>query len=175
MPTPTKELIIKEIEREFEQHPYAFLSSFEGLKVSDISEFRRSLEKVAGRSLTVKHSFVKKVFANRSLSDAEKFLKGQILVTFAKKDPQMASKALMDFAKANNKLVPAGLIFEGKVYGSEFIKQLSTLPSRQELLTQMVVRMKSPISGFVMTLNAVLRGVVIALNEIKKQKETKSA
>jgi large subunit ribosomal protein L10 len=175
MPTPAKELIVKEIEREYEQHPYAFFSSFDRLTVSDVSELRRSLEKVAGRSLTAKHAFVKKVLASRTLSEAEKFLAGQILVTFVKQDPQFASKALVDFAKKNKKFVPSGIIFEGKVYGGEFIQRLSALPSRHELLTQMVVRMKSPVSGFVMTLNAVLRGLVIALSEIKKKKETTSA
>ncbi|MFA6600077.1 MAG: 50S ribosomal protein L10 [Candidatus Omnitrophota bacterium] len=174
MPTIAKELIIQEIAKEFEKNPYAFISTFESMPVADMSEFRRTMEKCSTRSLLVKHSFVKKVFAQRSLGDAERFLKGQVLVTFAAKDPQVASKALVAFAKSNKKVVPAGLVFEGKVYGEEFIKALSIMPSRHELLTQMVIRMKSPISGFVMTLNQVLRGFVVALNEIKKQKEGKT-
>lgn len=174
MATVAKELIAQEIAKEFEKNPYAFISSFEAMPVADLSDFRRTMEKSARRSLLVKHTLAKRVFAEKSLSEAEKFLKGHVVVTFANKDPQVVSKALMDFAKANSKVVPVGLIFEGKVYGEEFIKALSSMPSRHELLTQMVVRMKSPISGFVMTLNQVLRGFVVALNEIKKQKEGKS-
>jgi large subunit ribosomal protein L10 len=174
MTTIAKEMIVKEIAKEFDNNPYAFISTYDSMGVADVSEFRRTMEKVAGRSLLVKHTLAKKVFGQKALGEAERFLKGQVVVTFAKKDPQVASKALMKYAKTNTKLVPTGLIFEGKVYSEDFIKRLSEMPSRHELLTQMVIRMKSPISGFVMTLNQVLQGFVIALNEIKKKKEGQS-
>lgn len=162
---------MREIVREFENHPYAFISNFEGLSVADISDFRRTLEKVASRSLVVKHSLAKKVFTNRNCSSAEKFLKGQILVTFGKGEPQAISKTIVEFARTHEKLVPAGVVFEDHVYDREFIKQLARLPSRYELLTQVAVRIKSPISGLVLTLGQIMRGLVCAINEIKRKKE----
>jgi len=172
MPSMVKEMMLKEIRENFEANPYTFISNFEGLTVADIVELRGSLEKSTKRSLVIKHTLVKKIFKERSYTEAEKFLNGSVLFTFCEKDPQMASKALMDFAKGNQKLVPAGVIFEGKIYDQAFVEQLSKLLSRQELLTQVVVRIKSPISGLVMTLGQVMRGVVVALNAIKQKKET---
>lgn len=174
MPSFVKEILMKEVEKEFEA-PYAFISSFESLPVADVSEFRRTIEKVSKRSIMLKHSFAKKVFEQRSYGDASKLLKGQVLITFGSENPQNISKAIVDFAKTHEKFVPTGMIFENKVYGQEFVKQLAKMPSRHELLTQVVVRVKSPISGFVMTLGAITRGLVIALNEIKKQKEAVAA
>lgn len=171
MPSLVKELMIKEIQGEFESNPYAFISSFEGLSVADFSDFRRTLEKVAKRSLVIKHSLAKKVFEERQLQGADKLLKGSVCVTFGAKEPQVISKAIIDFAKTHEKLVPSGVIFENQVFGQEYVKSLAKLPSRRELLTQVAVRMKSPISGFVMTLNQLIRGVVVALNEVKKQRE----
>ena len=141
------------------------------MTVGDLSNFRQSVGKVAKRTLLVKHSLAKKIFDGQKLAGAEKFLKGQTLFTFGDKDPQETSKAIVQFAKGNDKLKPAGMIFEGKVFGSEHVKSLSALPSRHELLTHLVVRVKSPISGLVMTLSQVMRGFVVALNEVKKQKE----
>ena len=171
MPSLAKELMMREVAKEFENNPYAFISNFEGLSVADISDFRRIVQKVAGRSLVVKHSIAKKVFANQNCPSAEQFLKGQILVTFGKSEPQAISKTIVEFAKTHEKLVPAGVLFENQVYDKEFIKQLAKLPNRQGLLTQVVVRMKSPISGLVLTLGQMMRGFVCALNEIKKKKE----
>lgn len=171
MPSLAKELMMREVAKEFENNPYAFITNFEGLSVADISDFRRTVEKVAGRSLVVKHSMAKKVFASQNYAAAEKLLKGQILVTFGKSEPQAISKTIVEFAKTHEKLIPAGVLFEKQVYGKEFIKQLAILPNRQELLTQVVVRIKSPISGFVLTLGQIMRGFVCALNEIKKKKE----
>jgi len=171
MPSESKKIMFEEITQEFEKNPYAFISRLEGMTVVDISDFRRSVEKCSERSLVVKHSMAKKVFEARQWAGAEKFLTGQVIVTFGKKEPQDISKSLVEFAKKNDKLVPEGVIFEGQVFDESFVKQLSQLPNRHELLTQVVVRIQSPISGFVMTLNQVLRGFVVALNEIKKQKE----
>lgn len=175
MPSATKEMMLKEIETEFNASTCAFISTYETLSVADLSDFRRQTEKFAKRSLQVKHTLAKKAFQAKKFSDAEKFLKSQVLVTFGTKDPQAISKAIVDFAKANNKLTPAGMIMDNKVYGYEFLQQLAKLPSRHELLTQVVVRVKSPISGFVMTLGQLTRGLVVALNEVKKKKELQAA
>lgn len=170
MPSEAKEMLMKEVEKEFKA-PYAFFSSFDKIGVADLSEFRKSTSKVAKRSLVVKHTFAKKILEKRSLGGFEQLLKGQVVVTFGEAEPQNISKAIVDFMKTNDKMVPAGMIFEDKIYGQDFVKQLAKMPSRHELLTQVVVRVKSPISGFVMTLGAITRGLVVALNEIKKQKE----
>ncbi len=171
MPSPIKEIMMKELEKEFQTSSCAFFSSFDSLSVADMSDYRRALEKVSKRSMVIKHAMARKIFSASKMEAAENFLKGQILVTFGTKEPQVISKSLMDFAKTHNKLVPAGLILDNQVYDANYVKQLAKLPSRKELLTQVVVRIKSPISGFVMTLGQLIRGFVVTLNEIKKQKE----
>jgi large subunit ribosomal protein L10 len=175
MPSLTKELMFNEIIKEFDASTCAFISTYNALSVADISDFRRQTEKFAKRSLHVKNTLAKKVFEKKKYDGAEKFLKGQVLVTFGTKEPQAISKVIIDFAKKNNKLVPTALIMDDKVYGQEYVRQLASLPSRHELLTQVVVRVKSPISGFVMTLGQLMRGFVVALNEVKKKKELQSA
>lgn len=171
MPSFVKEAMLKEIKEQFEGNPYAFFSSYEGIAVADISEFRRNIEKISKRSVMVKHTLAKKALEGRALNGVEKILKGSVVVTFTDKDPQLVSKVIMEYAKTHEKWIPQGVIFEGKVYDKEFVKALARLPSRKELLTQVVVRAKSPISGFVMTLGQIMRGFAAALNEIKKQKE----
>ena len=164
-------MMLKEITKELEGSPYAFMTHFEGLTVSDLSDFRRSTEKVAKRSLVVKHALAKKVFSELKIQEAEKFLTGSVIVTLGDKEPQVISKAIVDFSKSHEKLVLAGAVIDRKVYDQSYVKRLAGLPSRHELLTQVVVRVKSPITGLVLTLGQVLRGFVVALNEIKKKKE----
>ena len=170
MPSVVKELMMREIISQFNENSYAFLSRFDGMSVADLSDLRRSLEKVSKRSLVVKHSLAKKVFSETKLAGADQLLKGSILVTFGKQDPQLISKALVDFSKTNQKLVPTGVIFEKQTYGEDFVKRLAKLPSRKELLTQVVVRVKSPITGLVLTLGQITRGLVVALAAIKDKK-----
>lgn len=171
MPSVEKELMMKEIVQEFEKSPYAFISSFHGLKVSDLSEIRRNLEKVSSRSIVVKHTMACKILKQLNFKDTDSFLNGSVVLTFGDKDPQKISKALMTSAKGNEKWKPSGVIFEGDTKGFDFVKRLAALPSKKELLTQMLLRMNAPISGFVTVLSGLTRGLVVALSEIKKQKE----
>ena len=170
MPSVVKEIMMKELVGQFGENPYAFISKFDGMNVADLSDLRRLLEKVSRRSLVVKHSLARKVFSESKLAGADQFLKGSVLVTFGRQDPQLISKTLVDFAKTNQKLVPTGVIFEKQAYGEDFVKRLARLPSRHELLTQVVVRVKSPITGLVLTLGQLARGLVVALAAIKDKK-----
>ncbi|HNX67925.1 MAG TPA: 50S ribosomal protein L10 [Candidatus Omnitrophota bacterium] len=175
MPSFEKELMFQEIIKEFEKSPYAFISNLQGISVLDISDARRGLEKVSRRSLMVKHAMARKIFAKFNVAGAEKYLNGSVVITFGDKDPQEISKRLVDFAKTNQKWKPAGVIFEGQVHGEDFIKQLAKLPSRKELLTQLVLRMNSPIHGFVNVLGALTRNLVVALEEVRKKKAAAGA
>lgn len=175
MPSIVKEIMYKEIKDNLENSPYAFISSFEKCTVKELSEMRLALEKVSRRSLVVKQALARKVLAELSLEGAAEYFDKQIVITFGDRDPQVISKAIVDYAKTNKKLTPSGVLFEKKAFDSTFVQQLAQLPSRQELLTQVVVRIKSPISGFVMTLGQLLRGLVTVINEVKKQKETGTA
>ncbi len=175
MPSFEKELMYKELVRELESSPYAFISNLNGVSVLDISDARRGLEKVAKRSLMVKHAMARKIFKEMNFNGAEKYLSGSVVITFGDKDPQEISKKLVDFAKTNEKWKPAGVIFEGQVYGDEFVQQLAKLPSRKELLTQLVLRMNSPIQGFANVLGALTRNLVVALEEVRKKKAAAGA
>ncbi len=175
MPSVVNNTILEEIKQEFETNPYAFISSFQGVSVADISELRRVLEKSAKRSVVVKHSLAKRAFSDLDLGDVEQYFKGNLLVTLGDAEPQEISKKLVEFSKTNANFVPCGVVYERAVYGEAYVKALADLPSRKDLLAQVVTRIQSPISGFVMTLNQMLRGLAVALNEIKKQKEAGSA
>ena len=175
MASQLKELMLKELQNEFNETPYAFISTFDNASVAELSEFRDKVRSVAKRSMVVKHALAEKIFEDLKYTEAKKFLKGAVLVTFGDKDPQFISKQIVEYAKVNKKFASGGVIFEEKVMDSVFVENLATLPSREELLTQLVVRVQSPIFGFVMGLNQVLRGFVQVVNEIKKQREAESA
>lgn len=66
--------------------------------------------------------------------------------------------------------VRGGLV-EGQVISADDVKQMASIPSREVLLAQMLGSMMSPVSGFVMTLNGVLRNFVQVMDAIAKEKE----
>ena len=168
--TLAKRLIYEELEKELGSSPNAFFSRFDRLTVQDMSELRRNLEKVSRRTIVVKHTLAKKILEKAKFAEASRFLEGSVLVTLGAQDPQLVSKTLVDFMKGRENMELKGMILDGRVFEGSFVKELARLPGRKELLTQVVVRMKSPITGFVLTLKGLVQSFVIALSEIQKKK-----
>ena len=54
---------------------------------------------------------------------------------------------------------------------AEEIKQIASLPSREELITKLVFLLQSPITSFVRTLNELPRQFVGVLDQVSKKKE----
>ena len=66
----------------------------------------------------------------------------------SKDDATAAARILCKFAKDADKLeVKAGVV-EGKVYDEAGVKALSTIPSREELLSKLLGSIQSPIANF---------------------------
>lgn len=165
-----KRLMLEELEKEFASSETTFFSRFERLTVQDLSELRRSLEKMSKRTVMVKHSLARKVLEKTKFRDAARFLEGFVLVTLGSQDPQAVSKTLVGFVKGHENFELKGMILDGEVYEGSLIRELARLPSRKELLTLVAIRMKSPIARLAMTLGNLTRSLAVALNEIYKKK-----
>ena len=170
----SKRLMFEELEKEFKASENAFFSRFDRLTVADMSELRRNLEKVSTKTRVVKHTLAKKILEKTKWADASRFLDGSILVTLGAKEPQLVSKTLVDFIKTHENVELKGMILEGLAYDASFVKQLAKLPSRKDLLTQVAVGLKSPITRLAVTLKGIVQSLVIALNEVHKKKSSEA-
>ena len=92
-------------------------------------------------------------------------------------DPAAVAKAIRDFAKekGNEALIVKGAIFEGKLLSQEQVFALANLPSREQLLSQLVGTLAGPMRGLVTVLSGPARGFVTCLSQIKDKKEKEQA
>ena len=107
-----------------------------------------------------------------------KSLDGSILTAVGYADEVSAAKILKDLVTAKKlankdkqidlKLV-AGVL-EGKLVNADEVTRLAALPSKQQLLGQLVGTLNAPVSGFVNVLAGNLRGLVTVLGAIKEKK-----
>jgi large subunit ribosomal protein L10 len=172
MPKFEKDLMTSELKGYFEKNPYVFFTSITGLKVADVTELRRSLEGKGEKALLVKNTLAERILKERGLNgEAKALLKDSVLLTFANKNPQDVSKAIVEFTKAKEKCVLRGAILDGKVVEPAVIKQLATLPSREVLLGKVVSGMNAPIAGLVLTLGGLVRAFAVVLNQVAEKKQ----
>ena len=86
-------------------------------------------------------------------------------------DPVALAKVLADYAKTNKKFAMRFGSLEGKFLDEAGVKELSTLPSKPEMLAKLLGTMNAVPTNFVGLFANVLRTFLYALNAIKDQKE----
>ncbi len=165
---------VKKLEEQLDQVQALFLANYSGLKVKDQQELRAKVKEAGGYLKVTKNTLLKIALKNKgfeveTLSEA---LTNQNITLFATDDPIAPLKAVVDFAKEHEKPeVKAG--FLGKeVLSAVKISQLASLPSKDELIAQLMRTIRGPLSGLVNVMVAPTRNLVYALNAIKDKKSS---
>jgi len=90
-------------------------------------------------------------------------------------DPVATAKVLNEFAKANEKLVIRAGATPNAVITAKDVKALASMPSREQLIAQLLGTMQAPVAQFVRTLNEVPSRFVRTLAALRDQKERTGA
>jgi len=149
----------------------AVVTDFKGLTVEEVTDLRVKL-----RAQGVDYQVVKNTLARIALTDSshdtikERF-KEQCAIAFGYDDPVAAAKALVDYAKVNKKFGVRFASLQGKVIDEAGVTALSTLPSKPQLLAQVLGTMNAVPTSFVSVLANVPRALLNVLTALKDQKE----
>lgn len=166
-----KQQEIAGLHEQFAKAQIAMLADYRGLTVKQITELRKALHGVGSVSTVVKNTLAK-ISATQALGDSdsqerEKFLSllaGPNMVVFAENDPVTSAKILTKFAKEHEKLSLKGAWFEGECIDAKGLEALSNMPSREELLGQLLGLLSAPATQLVRLLQAPATQVVRVLD-----------
>lgn len=108
---------------------------YRGLTVAETSELRNKLKETKTELKIYKNTLVKRALANLSL-DLGNVLEGPSAMTLSI-DAIEPIKVLTNYAKEHKALVIKGGIVDGSISSIEELAKLSTIPSREGLLTML--------------------------------------
>lgn len=146
-----------------------YYTDFTGLNVKRMTELRRRFRKAG-----VEYVVIKNTLALRAVNESglvSERLRGPtgLVVT---SDPVAGAKVLTDFAKENDqKPAIKGGIFDGRKLDVDQVKQLASMPSREQLLSELAGTMQAPMSAMLGAMNALFTNFAGALDALKQQKE----
>jgi ribosomal protein L7/L12 len=143
-----------------------FLVNYRGLKVAELTEFRKNLRKIKATFQVVKNTLVSKSVKEAGLEKLEKFLSGPTGMVFAEGDPAAPAKIIKEFIQNHPYLIIKGGILGGQILQEDEVKALGNLPGQGILLAQLLAAMQSPLTGLLNVLNAPLRNLIFALRAI---------
>ncbi len=165
-----KKTDVEKLNAELLQTSTLILASFQGLKVSEDSELRRSLEKVGGKYRVVKNTLVERAARGTAAADLVKGLTGTNSIAYTQADPVQLAKVLTKYAKDHPAFTFRAGMIEGRVVSLHEFQQLATLPSREELMAKLLYLIQSPAQRLAGALQGVSRNLAVVVNQAVDQK-----
>jgi len=131
----------------------AAFADYQGMSVQSITALRKKMHTDGVRYLVAKKTLLTRAAKDAGFQIDFKSFPGMIGLAVATQDEMAPSKLIGEAGKSLSiKLV--GGIFEGNIVDQAYIVQLSKLPSKSQLLTQLLYVLNGPMSGFARLLNA---------------------
>ena len=163
-----KDQLVAELKDKIKGAPALYYTDFTGLNVKRMTDLRRKLRKANVEYVVIKNSLALRA-VNESGLVAEK-LRGPTGLVVAR-DPVSAAKVLQDFAKENDqKPAVKGGMLEGRAIAVAQVKQLASMPSREQMLAQLGAGLQSPLAAFVGALNGLFYMFAGALEALHQQR-----
>lgn len=147
------------------------MTNYTGLTHKQLEEFKRTIKKSDAEYAVTKNTLLKRSLEENKLEtgDAKNFdLPTGALFLYS--DIVTPLKTLAKMVKDLEKPQIKFGYLEGKMVSASEILKLSTLPSREQLIAQVVSGMKSPLYGIHRALNWNLQKFVMTLNAIQQKK-----
>jgi len=164
-----KQKIIEDLKKKIALQKAMVFIDFAGLKVKDLSALRKKLKTADGEMKIAKKTLINLVLKERKIEVNFKKMEGEIALVFSYKDEITPAKTVFQFSLENPNLKILGGFLENKLRGADEMIALAQLPTREELLANLVGRVKAPISNFIYALNYNIKGLMYLLSIIKKE------
>ena len=161
MPSATilseKQKYVADLAEQLKSAVAGVIVDYRGINVADDTALRKELRE-AGVKYTVVKNTMLRLAAREAGLDIESVLEGTTALATSENDYVAAAKILCKYADAHENFNIKLGFMDGEVLDTANVQELGNLPSKEELLTQLVYVLSAP-----------MRGLAVSLNEIAKK------
>jgi large subunit ribosomal protein L10 len=165
-----KEKTVSELKEKLVKSKSLFLTDFTGLKVSEMSQLRRSFRENKAEFRVAKNSLFRLAAKQAGVDEILSYLDGPTGIIFGYDNPTILAKLLHDSIKKIEKPKIKMFLVEGKLYPGQEIKKLALIPPREVLLAQIIGNINSPIANLIGILDGIIREFVVTVDGIARAK-----
>lgn len=138
-------------------------AQYQGLTVADVQELRRAARESGVTIKVVKNRLVRVAMqASDTYKDTDtSALEGQLLYAVSKEDEVAPAQVLDQFAKTHPELKFAGAFSgEGAALSADEVKALAGLPSKNQLIAEVINQLLSPVNDVTNALSGNLHALL---------------
>ena len=141
-------------------------AKYQGLTVAELQELRKAAREAGVKIKVVKNRLVRVAMGQIAVyKDTDTTgLTGQLLYAISNDDEVAPAKVLAEFAKTHNALSLIGGFSDlGNALSEDEVKTLAAMPTKNELIAQVVAQLLSPVTDSISGLTGGLSGIVSGL------------
>ena len=150
-----KKPIVDEISATIKDAQTVVLVDYRGLTVEQDTMLRKQLREAGVGYKVYKNTFMNFAFKGTDCEGLTNLLEGPSAMATCDTDATAAARVLCKFAKTVPALEIKGGVVDGTVYDAKGIEQISSIPSREELLSRLLGSLQSPVTNFARVLKQI--------------------
>ena len=167
-----KTQIVDQLQEVFSKCKIGVLTDYRGLTAAEMTDLRHKLREAGIEYKVVKNTLARFAAERAGRNDLVGLFEGPVAIAFGYGEIPEPAKALADYiSTAKSSLSIKGGFLDVGILTSDDVTTLSTLPSKEMLLAQVLAGMQSPIVSLVGSLISPIRGVMGVLQARIKQLE----
>ncbi len=158
MPTPRKVAMLAEIKDRMERASIAISADYRGLTVAQITELRRALRPAGAQVNIVKNTLAAMAAKEAGREEMAEIVQGPTALAIGFDDPIAPVKALTEHMRAKRLTIEIrGGWLEGKVLSRAEVESLATMPSKEQMIADVVSKLQSPLYNFAGLMQSTVR------------------
>ena len=160
---------IDKLAHELEGSTSAIVGTFAKLTVSQDYELRKVVRSAGGRYRVLKNKLAARAAKGTKVEQALQGLKGVSSVAYTSGDPVVLAKALSTWMQENAEYTFKLGIVDGQLITVEEVKQLATMPSKEQIFSKLLFLINAPAQRLVTVMNAAGRDLAVVVNQAVEQ------
>lgn len=176
MPTPRKVEMLADLKDRMERASIAISADYRGLTVAQITELRRALRPANVEVKVIKNTLASMAAEQAGRPEMAELVTGPTALAIGFGDPIAPVKALTEHVRTRRlALTIHGGWLEGKVLSPREVESLATLPSKEQLIADVVGKLQGPLYNLAGLLQASMRNFAGLVEARANQLESQAA
>jgi large subunit ribosomal protein L10 len=160
---------VTELATELESSTSAIIGTFAKLTVSQDYALRKTIREAGGKYRVLKNKLAARAAKGTRVEAALQGLKGVSSVAYTSGDPVALTKAISTWVGENAEFTFKLGIVDGRVINIEEIKQLASMPGRNELFSKLLFLINAPAQRLATVIAATGRDLAVVVNQAVEQ------
>jgi len=149
-----KKAIVADVGAQLAAAQTVVLAEYRGIPVGELTTLRANARSQGVYLRVLKNTLARRAAQGTPFEQLGDSMVGPLIYGISA-DPVAPAKVLHQFSKGQDQLVIKAGFYNGKVLDVNGVKELATIPSREELLSKLLGVMKAPVSAMARVLGAV--------------------